>query len=173
MGQQGAGRIPQQGGNRGDEMSAGSQGGAQGPRAPSAPGSTQSGQQGSSGQGFGSASAGGIRPGAAPGQGGSVDGHPVDPGGSPTQAAQFAPNARPGILLPGTVTGGRPTGMNLGAGGDSSNVSNGRGNGALAGSLDENPERFMAEQRVPPSLRAYVRQYFQGLAQEGGGEPQR
>ncbi|MDB4928932.1 MAG: hypothetical protein JWM10_1416, partial [Myxococcaceae bacterium] len=40
---------------------------------------------------------------------------------------------------------------------------NAPGDGALGPSLGEDPESAMSTQRVPPSLRAYVRRYFQRM----------
>lgn len=101
-----------------------------------------------------------------PGSTGAFGGN-IDPGGSPTRQANIAPGAR-SVMMPGQGGVGPGTGMNVngvsggGSGGGSS------GNGALGGAVDSSdPERFMSSQRVPPSLRAYVRRYFQGL--QGGG----
>ena len=74
-------------------------------------------------------------------------------------------------MMPGQGGAGPGTGQNVngvsggGSGGGSS------GNGSLGGAVDSDPERFMSTQRIPPSLRAYVRRYFQGLQGNGGSAP--
>ncbi len=94
----------------------------------------------------------------------------VDPGGTPGQTGDMAPNARTNGIIQGE---GSPTGqrggMNIDPGGAGGSTGQ-RGNGALSGALDENPERFMTQEHVPASLRAYVRRYFQRL--QGNGNSQ-
>jgi hypothetical protein len=65
----------------------------------------------------------------------------------------------PGVAQQGAATG--PTSEAPVAPG--SLLPNAPGDGALAGALDEDPEAAMTTQRVPPSLRAYVRRYFQRM----------
>lgn len=93
-------------------------------------------------------------------------GHSVDPGGTPRQPSQIAPDAR-GVMMPGVAQGGVATGPTSEApvapGGL---LPDGPGDGALAASTGDDPESAMSTQRVPPSLRAYVRRYFQRI--QGG-----
>lgn len=96
-------------------------------------------------------------------------GHDVDPGGPLGHPPQLAPGAR-GVMMPGVAqqqgAGTGPTSEAPVAPG--SLLPNAPGDGALAGALDEDPEASMTTQRVPPSLRAYVRRYFQRI---GGRSP--
>lgn len=95
-------------------------------------------------------------------------GHDVDPGGPLGRPPQLAPGAR-GVMMPGVAQQqqGPATGPTSEAPvAPGSLLPNAPGDGALAGALDEDPESTMTTQRVPPSLRAYVRRYFQRI---GGG----
>lgn len=96
-------------------------------------------------------------------------GHDVDPGGMVRQPPQLAPGAQ-GVMMPGVAQQGAPTGPTSEAPvAPGSLLPNAPGDGALAGALDEDPESAMTTQRVPPSLRAYVRRYFQRM--QGGSAP--
>jgi hypothetical protein len=100
-------------------------------------------------------------------------GHDVDPGGHPVQPAQLAPGAR-GTMMPGVAEQGEPTGPTSEAPvAPGSLLPNAPGNGALGAALDEDPEATMTTQRVPPSLRAYVRRYFQGIQNGSSAVPPR
>ena len=91
----------------------------------------------------------------------------VDPGTSAPNANQLTPDARPGGLMPGLARapgrGGRLTFDAIDVGGA------GRGDGQLAqrapGTGDEVDPLRQAD--VPPSLRAFVRRYLEGLRQNG------
>jgi hypothetical protein len=94
----------------------------------------------------------------------------VDPGGTPGQTGDMGPNARTGGVVQGqSGAAGQRGGMNVDPGA-AGGTGGRRGNGALSGALDDNPERFMTQEHVPASLRAYVRRYFQQL--QGNGNSQ-
>jgi hypothetical protein len=67
-------------------------------------------------------------------------------------------------MMPGVAQQGAPTGPTMDVPvAPGSLLPNAPGDGALASALDEDPEQTMVTQRVPPSLRAYVRRYFQAI----------
>ena len=97
-------------------------------------------------------------------------GHSVDPGGTPRQPAQIGPDAR-GVMMPGVAMSGAATGPTSEAPvAPGSLLPDAPGDGALAAPTGDDPESAMTTQRVPPSLRAYVRRYFQRIQ---GGAPAR
>ena len=134
--------------------STGSQGGG---RAPGDPSPSESG----GGHAWGTGSGGSLI--EAPPTATGPLGHDVDPGGHPAALAQMASDAR-GWMAPGTATRGVPNGPTVQSPiAPGSLLPNVGGDGVLTRALDEDPEHTMATQRVPPSLRAYVRRYFQGI----------
>ena len=143
--------------------------GGRGPgQARGAPGSEGGGQQGGSGanrtQGghaYGAGSGDRLTV-ATPGTVGPF-GHSIDPGGVPGQQSQIAPNAQ-GVMMPGVARQGAPTGPTSEAPvAPGSLLPDGPGEGALGAPTGDDPESVMTTQRVPPSLRAYVRRYFQRI----------
>jgi hypothetical protein len=131
--------------------------GAQGGRTPGGPADSQS-QGGTS---WGNSAGGALTQGPPIASG--PFGHDVDPGGHPREQAQLAQGAH-GWMMPGVADQGIPNGPTMESPvAPGSLLPNAPGDGALAQALDEDPEQLMVTQRVPPSLRAYVRRYFQGI----------
>ena len=93
-------------------------------------------------------------------------GHSVDPGGTAQQPTPINPDAR-GVMMPGVALSGTATGPTSEAPvAPGALLPDEAGNGAMAAPTGDDPESAMTTQRVPPSLRAYVRRYFQRI--QGG-----
>ncbi len=91
----------------------------------------------------------------------------VDPGAQSPDGAQLTPDARQGGLVPGLARssgrGGRFTFDAVDVGGDT------RGNGQLAARAPGTGDSVdpLRQADVPPSLRAFVRRYLEGLSGNG------
>jgi hypothetical protein len=144
--------------------------GASGARGGGRPGE-QGDPESQGGQTWGNAAGGALMQ-APPAAAGPL-GHDVDPGGHPRELAPLAQGAR-GWMVPGVAQQGAPTGPTMDAPvAPGSLLPGAPGDGALAGAGNEDPEQTMVTQRVPPSLRAYVRRYFQGIQAGASAGPGR